>query len=163
MIARPPDPRAFAAFGSFLNPPDAPGERAMFGEWMTPVSGLSPQYHLNRVSPTPLPTTVDRVERHPFAAQVFLPIGVSRYLVTVMPSEASGAPDPSRAQSFVLPGTSGVAYRPGVWHAGIAVLDVPASFAVLMWRGAARDDVFADIRPLEIHEAQSECAERVHG
>jgi ureidoglycolate lyase len=75
---------------------------------------------------------------------------VSRYLVTVMPSDESGAPDPGRALAFVLPGSLGVVYHPGTWHAGIAVLDAEASFAVLMWRGAEDDDVFTSIAPLEV-------------
>jgi len=151
VIASPPDLQAFSAFGAFLTPPSVAGERALFSEWVRPVPELSQQCHLNRVTPSEFPVRVDQVEHHPHTAQVFLPIGVSRYLVTVMPSDDSGAPDPSGTRSFVLPGTSGVAYRAGVWHTGITVLDTAGSFAVLMWRGAADDDVFADIGPLEIH------------
>jgi len=90
------------------------------------------------------------VEHHPHAAQLFLPMGVSHYLVTVMPSDAVGSPDSAHALAFVVPGTLGVAYHPGTWHAGIAVLDAEASFAVLMWRGEKDDDVFAAIPPIEL-------------
>jgi ureidoglycolate lyase len=122
----------------------------MFSEWLEPVPGLSHQCHLNRVAPSTLPLTVKQVEHHPHAAQLFLPMGVSHYLVTVMPSDAVGSPDSAHALAFVVPGTLGVAYHPGTWHAGIAVLDAEASFAVLMWRGEKDDDVFAAIPPIEL-------------
>lgn len=131
-------------------PPERVGDRAMFSEWLAPVAGLSQQCHVNRVEPSALPLTIDTVEHHPHAAQVFLPLGVSRYLVTVMPSTESGEPNPSGALAFIVPGTVGVAYRPGVWHTGIAALDTTGSFAVLMWRGRADDDVFATVDPVRV-------------
>lgn len=151
VMATEPDPDAFAPFGAFLAPPSVPGERAMLTEWSRPAPGLTQQVHLNRVTPTTLPFRLSRVERHPHATQLFLPIGVSRYLVTVMPSDASGAPDPEGALAFVVPGTVGVAYRQGTWHAGIAVLDDEGSFAVVMNRGREDDDVFASIPALDVH------------
>jgi ureidoglycolate lyase len=158
-----PDPTAFAPFGEFLEPPSAVGERAMFGRWLEPVPGMVQQCHLNRVAPSTFPILVDQVECHPHAPQVFVPVGVSRYLVTVMPSDETGGPDPERALAFVVPGTLGVAYRPGTWHAGIAVLDAEASFAVLMWRGGVEDDVFAAIPPIELCSADSLAKGRTHG
>jgi ureidoglycolate lyase len=79
---------------------------------------------------------------------VFLPVDVDHYVVTVMPGQ--DMPDPTGAVSVILPGTVGIVYRPGAWHAGMTVLDRPGHFAVLMWRGAADDDRFADIPPLTI-------------
>lgn len=155
VTVREADASAFAPFGAFLEPPAEFGGRARFDEWLMPASGRTPHYHLNRVAPTRLPVTVDRVERHPHAAQLFLPVGVSRYLVTVMPPDESGAPDAARAQAFVVPGTVGVAYRPGTWHAGISVLDGEGSFAVLMWRGGEDDDVFASIPPVELRAVET--------
>ncbi len=151
-----PDPSAFAPFGVFLEPPAGVGDRSMFGEWLEPVPGLSYQCHLNRVAPSTLPLTVKQVECHPHAAQLFLPMGVSHYLVTVMPSNAAGSPDSAHALAFVVPGTLGVVYHPGTWHAGIAVLDAEASFAVLMWRGEEDDDVFAAIPPIELQPEHTE-------
>ncbi len=156
LTAQALDADAFAPFGAFLQPPSETGQRAMFGDWLEPVEGRAQHYHLNRVPPTELPVTVERVECHPHAAQLFLPVGVSRYLVTVMPSDQAGKPDPTRALAFVVPGTMGVAYHPGTWHAGISVLDGEASFAVMMWRGGEDDDdVFASITPTEVWAADS--------
>ena len=150
LVPQAPDPTAFAPFGAFLSPPGEVGERAHFSDWLTPLPGLSQQCHLNRVAPAHFPVSVEEVECHPHAAQVFLPMGVTRYLVTVMPSDPSGAPDAGRAQAFVIPGSLGVAYHPGTWHAGITVLDQEATFAVMMWRGGPEDDVFRAIDPIEL-------------
>lgn len=148
--AGPPDPSAFAPFGAFIDRPVAAGERRAYSDWLAPVIGLTPCFYTNRVLPTALPLTLDRVERHPHAAQVFLPLMASRYLVTVMPSDGGGRPQPALAQAFLLPRSLGVAYHANVWHAGITAIDDEASFSVLMWRGTADDDVFADIPALLI-------------
>lgn len=155
-----PDAELFAPFGAFIDVPAQTGERRSYSDWLRPVAGLTPQLHTNRVLASALPLTVTRVERHPHAAQVFVPLQVARYVVTVLPADAEGRPDTARARAFVLPGTLGVAYRAGVWHAGIAVLDADASFVVLMWRGAADDDVFVSVPPLVVVPAGA--AERVH-
>ncbi|MDA0330178.1 MAG: ureidoglycolate lyase [Gemmatimonadetes bacterium] len=152
--AQAPNAAAFAPFGAWIEPPADVGGRAMFGEWLDPVKGRALHCHLNRVEPTSLPVKVDRVERHPHAAQLFLPVGVARYLVTVMPSNEAGEPDPRRAQAFVVPGTMGVAYHPETWHAGISVLEAEGSFAVMMWRGDKDDDVFASIEPICVRAAE---------
>lgn len=151
VTAREPDAAAFAPYGAFLTPPDEIGERALFSEWLEPRAGLAQQCHVNRVAGSALPARVEQVEQHPHAAQLFLPLGVSRYLVTVMPSREDATPDVENAVAFVVPGTMGVVYRPRTWHSGIVALDTDASFAVFMWRGAADDDVFLPIDPLEVH------------
>ena len=150
VVASRPDPVAFAPFGTFIDVPARVGERRSYSNWLTPVVGLTPQVHTNRVPPSALPLSIARVERHPHAAQVFVPLQVTRYVVTVLPSDAQGRPDPAGARAFVLPGTLGVAYRAGVWHSGVTALDGESSFVVLMWRGAEDDDVFAGIAPLVV-------------
>jgi ureidoglycolate lyase len=150
LTAEAPDEAVFAPFGAFIDVPARCGVRRMYSEWLTPIAGQVLQFHTNRVAPSALPLTIERVERHPHAAQVFLPLTVTRYVVTVMASDAAGQPDPASTRAFVVPGTLGVVYRAGVWHAGITVLDVEASFAVVMWRGAEDDDVFAPIPPLVV-------------
>lgn len=150
VVANRPDAAAFAPFGAFIDVPSRVGERRSYSDWLAPVAGLTPQAHTNRVSPSALPMSIARVEQHPHAAQVFVPLQVSRYVVTVLPSDAQGRPDPAGARAFVLPGTLGVAYRAGVWHSGITALDGESSFVVLMWRGAVDDDVFAAITPVVV-------------
>lgn len=139
----------FAPFGAVIDRPDQAGERAFYSRWLG-GAGLAPVFHVNNVPLSALPATVHRLERHPYAAQCFVPLDVSRYLVTVAPSLGDGAPDLSRVETFLVPGTLGVIYAPGVWHAGMSVLDRAGAFAVLMWRGANDDDVFTDIAPLQL-------------
>ena len=137
VIPVPCDAAAFAPYGALVTGPAKAGDRRMYSDWLAPVSGLQFQFHVNAVTASALPLTIDRIEHHPHAAQVFVPLHVGRYLVTVMPPDASGQPDPARALCMVLPGNVGVIYRPGAWHAGVTALDHDAQFAVMMWRGAA--------------------------
>lgn len=145
---RAPEAAAFAPFGTLIHPPAEIGTRQFYSEWCAPVAGLRPQLHTNRVAPSDWPVTVTRVERHPHAAQAFMPMRGGPYLVVTMPSLADGQPDGRAAQAWLVPPDLGVIYRAGVWHAGITAIDLEASFAVLMWRGATDDDVFVDIPPI---------------
>lgn len=149
-----PDAKAFAPFGRFITPPDAVGERAFYSDALTEfIAGSAPVLHVNHVRPQPLPIAVDKVERHPYAAQCFIPLDVSRYVVMVMPSDRSGAPEADGALAFLMPSGTGVIYHPGVWHLGATVLDRPGHFSVLMWRGGAEpDDEFRSIPPITLIE-----------
>ncbi len=148
----PPDAAAFAPFGQLVRPPEAPGRRAFYSAALQPPPpGTAPVLHVNHVLPSALPLTVTGLERHPHAAQVFIPLDVARYLVLVAPSDAQGAPDMARALGFVVPGDTGVIYAPDVWHMGATVLDRPGAFTVLMHRGGAlEDDVFRAIAPVRL-------------
>lgn len=153
-VATAPDAAAFAPFGTIIDAPRCFGDRKMFSDWLRPVGGLALQFHINAIAPSAEPITLTRVERHPHAAQAFVPMDVSRYVVTVAPARADGDPDLSGVVCMELPGTLGVIYNPGVWHAGVTVLDRTAHFAVLMYRGASDDDVFRAIDPLTIRTSQ---------
>jgi ureidoglycolate lyase len=149
-----PDAEAFAPFGRFVTGPDMAGTRNFYSECLHARPDTSaPVLHVNNVPQSALPLTVSQVERHPHAAQCFFPLDVSRYAVLVMPSDDAGLPAPERAQAWLLPGTMGVIYHPGVWHLGATVLDRPGHFAVLMWRGGRlQDDDFRAIPPLTLTE-----------
>jgi ureidoglycolate lyase len=141
-------PAALSRFAVLVEPPAHPGDRRLYSDWLAPVPGLALQFHVNHVAPSVLPLEITQAEAHPHAAQVFLPVDVDRYVVTVMPG--GDAPDPSGALSVILPGRVGIVYRPGAWHAGMTALGRPGHFAVLMWRGAADDDRFAPIPSLTV-------------
>ena len=149
-IAPQPSLQDFAPFGALIAKPAQAGERQFFSQWLGGGADLQPVLHVNNVPQTHLPATLHKLERHPHAAQCFMPLDVSRYLVTVAPSLADGSADLAGLRSFVLPGSLGVIYAQGVWHAGASVLDRPGAFAVLMWRGAEDDDVFADTAPIKL-------------
>lgn len=153
LIAGEPDAVAFAPFGALIERPTLHGDRRIYSDWLVGVEACALQFHTNSVAFSDLPLTLERIECHPHAAQVFLPLNVSRYLVAVMPSGPDGKPDTAGALCMILPGTMGVIYRPGCWHSGVAVLDHDASFAVLMWRGLADDDVFTSIPALHVQMA----------
>lgn len=139
----------FAPYGDVIDRPAEAGTRAFYSRWLG-GEGLAPVFHVNNVPMSTVPAVVERLERHPHAAQCFVPLDVSRYLVTVAPSLPDGAPDLERVESFLVPGTLGVVYAPDVWHAGMSVVDRAGAFAVLMWRGANDDDVFTHISPLQL-------------
>jgi ureidoglycolate lyase len=103
-----------------------------------------------------LPLTISMLERHRFSPQTFVPLEVSRYLVTVAPSDHSGRPILAEARAFVVGSGLGIVYRRGTWHAGMTVLDRADRFAVLIWStgDTTQDDEFLDLAtPLRIAEA----------
>jgi ureidoglycolate lyase len=144
---------AMAPFGAVVSPPPAIGERNFYTPWLG--SGrrqATPRLHINHVRQAGLPLIIGQFERHPHSAQIFIPLDVARYLVVVAPDAADGSPDLDRARAFIAPGTLGIVYGRGVWHAGAAVLDRPGHFAVLMWRDdGPDDDQFTALpRPVEL-------------
>jgi len=149
-----PDDMLFAPFGRFMVPPSGIGERQFYSDALAAKSEESALvFHINNVKSATLPITKNTVERHPHAAQCFVPLDVSRYVVMVMPSKADGTPDVTRTLAFLVPGTMGVIFNPGVWHLGATVLDRPGHFAVLMWRGGAEpDDEFYDVPAVTLTE-----------
>ena len=96
---------------------------------------------------------VAQIERHPYAAQTFIPVQASRWLVIVAPHQPDGSPDVSAMRAFLAAPGQGISYRRGTWHHGTTVLDAPAQFAVLMWRRTAGDDdEFYDLdTPIEVN------------
>lgn len=149
-----PDSKVFAPFGRFIMPPATVGSRAHYSDALTTHPAESDLVmHVNHVRPSRLPLTATRIERHPHAAQCFIPLDVARYVVVVMPTDAEDKPDPSAAVGFLVPPTVGVIYNPGVWHLGATVLDRPGHFTVLMWRdGTEADDEFVTTPPLTLTE-----------
>ena len=130
----------FAPFGAVIEPPAHFGERNFYTRWLgSKLLGAEPVFHVNHVRPTRLPCAIAVLERHPYAAQVFVPLDVADYLIVVAPG-GDDAPDVSRAICFKAPGTVGIVYAPGVWHAGMTVLSRPGSFGVIMWRNGTADD-----------------------
>jgi ureidoglycolate lyase len=138
---KPLDAKAFAPFGQVISRPAQVGDRASY------EAGLSshrPQatirFWVNYVRPTTPPLVATKLERHRYSSQTFLPLAVSRYVVVVASSLASGAPDVDTIVGFVAEGTQGITYAADIWHHPICALDELASFAVLMWKDDSPDD-----------------------
>lgn len=89
-----------------------------------------------RAQPRPMPFEVSVLERHPCSTQIFLPLQVSRYAVVV----AEGKERPERLHAFLVPGDTGIAYAPGIWHHTLIALDTQASFACMVWEDGSDDD-----------------------
>jgi ureidoglycolate lyase len=149
IVGDAPAADVFEPFGAVISAPEAIGGRRFYSDWLG-GAGLSPVLHVNAVAPQALPVVLTSMERHPHAAQAFVPLDVSHYLVTVAPSLVDGRPDLDRMASFVMPGHLGVIYRRGVWHAGASVFDRTGHFVVLMWRGADDDDEMLEVDPIEL-------------
>jgi len=88
----------------------------------------------------PGPAVIQLMERHRYAAQSFVPLTASPYLVVVAPTGADGLPDMERLEAFLATGSQGVCYRVGTWHHGLTVLQGPAEFLVLMGQTGRGDD-----------------------
>ncbi len=144
---------AFKPFGQVIEAPAMPNERRVYTRWLgSERRGMTPRLHVNRVNETLLPYLIEKLERHPHSAQIFFPVDVLRYILVVAPAADDGFPQVSAARAFVVPGDLGVVYASGLWHAGVTVLDRPASFSVLMWRNDSNDDeeFFQLASPLQV-------------
>ena len=141
---QPVTPEAFAPYGALMIPPAEAGERALHSQWLTEPAEVPVQMHLNRVPASKLPLSLDEAERHPAAPQAFVPVDVALYVAVVVGD--GDAPDLEAARAFLVPGSVGVVYAPGVWHASATVLEETGHFCVLMRRrNDGTDDVFATL------------------
>lgn len=108
-----------------LAPGDVPGAHALTILCPTPVSG---------------PITIPALERHPHSTQSFLPLSAGRWLVLVAPTNADGDPNIAGARAFLAGPEDAICIGRNVWHAGLTVLDQPASFAMIMWKAESAED-----------------------
>jgi ureidoglycolate lyase len=89
---------------------------------------------------------ITRLERHPYAAQTFIPIREGRYLVVVCHSAPDGSPDVSTLCALIADEGQAVTYRRDVWHHGLTVLDARSRFAVVTTlTGDADDDAYFEL------------------
>lgn len=96
-----------------------------------------------------LPFTVDTMERHAFSTQAFFPLDTARYLLVV--AQGGDAPDVSTLAAFIVEGTHGISYAPGIWHIGMASLDRPCGMAMLVHEdGGPRDTDYLRITPFSV-------------
>jgi ureidoglycolate lyase len=143
----------FERFGLLIRHVGAAGDRVDFSQvFETMDAGAVPRLHVNRIEPSVLPLTLTSLERHPAAWQTFLPLDVRRYLACVAVPLADGRPDLATLQAWILDGRTGVAFAPGIWHAGATVFDAPGRFAVIWPRREAAGDteIFALPQPVRV-------------
>ena len=81
-----------------------------------------------RATPFDLPISLNKMERHPFGSQAFVPLTPSRFLVIVAPDEAG---KPGQPQAFLAAPGQGINYALGTWHAVLTALDQPTDFLIV--------------------------------
>ncbi len=150
--ARIADPVAFAPFGELVASPGGLTNVDCSGVLDNQRDAAKTTLYTTNVDPVALPVTLEKMERHRFSSQTFLPLEASRYLVCVAPHAKDGRPDPALLQAFIVSAGVGITYRANVWHHPMMALDRKASFAVVMWRdGSANDEEFVDLaQPLQV-------------
>ena len=142
-------PEAFHPFGQVLESPAEPG-RKYFNDILE-NSRINAGVDLSIMTISPLdklPMHATVLERHPYSSQTFIPIKVSRYLVTVAPDKPDGSPDLDRVRCFLADGSQGITYSRGIWHHAMTVLDETAEMAVLMWCDGSGED--EELRELDV-------------
>ncbi len=93
-----------------------------------------------------LPLRASVLERHPYSAQTFVPLGAARYLAIVCGAAASGDPDLATLRGFLAGPDQVVTFARNVWHHPMTVLDDHMEFAVAMGvTGRPDDDVFFNL------------------
>ena len=99
----------------------------------------------------PIPLTT--LERHPFSSQTFIPVDLSRYVITVCEGNGKGAPDLSKVRAFVASKYQGVSYSPGVWHGPMTVIDRDGEYVALRWLvNDSRDNELMSLtKPIDVH------------
>ncbi|MHB2206890.1 ureidoglycolate lyase [Methylobacterium sp. CM6257] len=141
---------AFAPFGDVLRRPVKPPRQDNAGLIVNDRPGIGLNLALVRSEPAAGLLPLRRLERHPHSSQAFLPLAVEAYLVVVAP-DRGGAPDERALRAFRVPGSVGINYRAGVWHAHMMTLETPGTFAMLVHEdGSADDCIFAFIAPVSV-------------
>ena len=71
---------------------------------------------------------LNRIERHPFSVQAFLPLG-ARPVITIVALAGERPSRPEQFTAFIVPPRHGIAYHIGTWHTGLMGLhgDEPAA------------------------------------
>ena len=116
LIVEPLTAAAFAPFGQAIIFREDEGREVVSKSLISLRSTAAPHLALTSKAAQPFPLVAERMERHRFSSQTFLPLNVARYLVLVAPDNATGGPDPQRASAFTATGRQGVIYAVGTWH-----------------------------------------------
>lgn len=99
--------------------------------------GVDPMLGIYVARARAFPLAIEKLERHAQAAQVFLPLGMHRFVVVVAPG--THAPEWERLRAFVTRPGQGVALHRGTWHHGLVALGDGDRFAVIEGGGYRGD------------------------
>ena len=87
-----------------------------------------------------LPFAYDVLERHPFSEQIFIPLSSTTSLIIVAESNNQKQPDLETLKAFIVPPGLGIVYRSDTWHTGMAALEGPSHYAMLIHEAGTPDD-----------------------
>jgi ureidoglycolate lyase len=156
LVAAPLDARSFANYGEVVDTgartaePINDGSTQRFAEVLrldVVGRGAEPVLNLYVAKARAFPLAIERLERHREAAQVFLPLGLHRFIIVVAPGFE--APEWDGVRAFVTAPGQGVSLKRATWHHGLVALDDGDRFAVI--EGASyRDDTVEVAAPFAI-------------
>jgi ureidoglycolate lyase len=143
----PLSPSAFAAFGDVAERPI--DSRRRYLPTFVVRSDEATNFSIWISSGAPigvLPLKLTTLERHPYSAQTFMPLGSGRYLAIVCSAAPDGGPDLAALRCFIAGAHQSITYARNVWHHPMTVLDNTMEFVVAMgMTGRRDDDVFVSL------------------
>ena len=149
-------PTAFAPFGTVVDcaghapEPINDGTTQRFADLASldlRGPGADPVLGLYVARARQFPLAIARLERHAEAAQVFLPLGMHRFVVVVAPGLE--APRWNELRAFVTAPGQGMVIARGCWHHGLVALGDGDRFAVI--EGARyREDTAEIAAPFDV-------------
>lgn len=152
IVVQPLTAAGFAPFGTVIEAPESEGESANSGtarRWRNVTQlelgacGGTSEVSIFRADPISLPYHCNRLERHPFSSQMFIPLGAHPFLVLVADGDGP-APSTERLRAFRTNGAQGVNYRRGVWHHPLLALHCTTTFVMVGRTGPGRDFELAE-------------------
>jgi ureidoglycolate lyase len=142
----PIDPAAFAPFGTLVSTEGRPFDLVNAGTTRRHSDlasldlrgpGADPVLGIYVAKARAFPLRIAELERHREAAQVFMPLGMHRFVVLVAPG--GDTPGWGGIAAFVTGPGEGVVLRRGCWHHGLVALGDGDRFAVIEGAGYRRD------------------------
>ncbi len=152
LLTQPLTQDSFEPFGQVFTAPEQPGRDRNKAKLENLRAAAPPILSVFHVEPSPMPLTIDNMERHEFSSQSFMPLDVVNYLAVVAPPDSAGKLDPNDIRAFVVRGDQCLNFNANTWHYRLTTLDGTGRFATLTWQdGGNGDTVFVPLEdPIEI-------------
>lgn len=93
------------------------------------VQTASPVIGIYLANARTFPLRLTKLERHRQASQVFIPLGMHRFVVVVAPG--LDTPDWEQLRAFLTGPGQGISLHRGTWHHGLVALNDADRFAVI--------------------------------
>jgi ureidoglycolate lyase len=143
-VIEPLTAQAFKPFGQVTDIASGERRNRIAGAYERTDQANEPRLWISTVhTAVQLPLSIQKLERHPYSAQSFMPINGCAYVVVVCQSDGLGQPVLASLRGFIAAPGQGVTYSRNVWHQGLSVLQAPAYFVVCMsFAAEGGDDIF---------------------